>query len=173
MAIHTEELRPVVDHDRTDRLIASNRRLWATVVILVAALIGFGGWVLAGRATGPGEPVTDDIAQLLDAHLEAWNTWDGDAYLALATPNAIHTSGSATYSAQATANLIDGLHVTNFQVEVTGDPIMYGEGPWRIVISPNRISSAVDQAGETGYSAYVVVQSGGTYKVAQHFWFGE
>ncbi len=170
MAIHTEELRPVADDDRTDRLMASNRRLWTTVVILVLALIGFGGWVLADRATGFDEPVTDDVAEFLDAHLEAWNTWDGEAYLALATPNAIHTSQSATYSAQATANLIDGLRDTNFQVEVTGDPIMYGEGPWKIVVSPNRISSDFDE--QSGYSVYVIFQSGGSYKVSQHFWFG-
>jgi hypothetical protein len=83
--------------------------LWlVAVVVLAAALIGLGAWVLVDRYTG-GSTATENATSLIDNFNAAISRNDGKAIAALLTSDAVFFQrGSSLSGANAIAKLIAG-----------------------------------------------------------------
>lgn len=148
-----------------------NRFLIGLVVVLVAALAGLGAWVINDWSSTSDTAVTDEIAQLLDDYHDAWNTWDGDAYLELMTGDGVHRTAGGTSTAAQQARLIDGLERYDWHVEAIGGPIMTGDGPW-YVAQANLLTATSYPDGHPGMSILTVVDDGGALRIAEHVYIG-
>ena len=149
------------------------RNLTVTVIVLAVALLGLGAWVTYDYYANRDTAVSGDVTTLLDDYTAAWNNHDSEAFLELVTDDYTFSSDvmfgtEPIYTtAEGQAMLIGA--VGDFNVEVIGEPIMTGNGPW-YVAQVNRVGSESDLSD--GISNFVIVDEGGTLLVASHIWTG-
>ena len=149
-----------------------NRFLIALVVVLVVAVAVLGGLVISDRTSTSDTAVTDEIGQLLDDYHDAWNNWDGDAYLELVTDNAVHqTSGGETTAARQAA-MITNLADFDWHVDTIGDPIMTGTGPWYVAQANVLTDNTAPAEGHSGMSLLTIVDDDGTLRISRHLYVG-
>jgi hypothetical protein len=149
-----------------------NRFLIALVVVLVAAVAVLGGLVISDRTSTSDTAVTDEIGQLVDDYNDAWNNWDGDAYLELVTDNAVlQTAGGETTAAQQ-AVMITNLEGSDWHVDTIGDPIMTGNGPWHVAQANVLTDNTSPDEGHRGISLLTIVDDNGTLRISRHVYVG-
>lgn len=164
----------------------ANRRsrfLTIAVVVLATALVGLGAWVVFDQTGRSETAVPAEIAQLLDDYETAFNTYDGDAFRALVTDDFVvhddiyYTVGSELLMVsgserldEAAGHLESGAsELYEWQIELVGEPIVAGDGPWYV----SQVEHASGEGHEfVGMSTYVVVDQDGTLKVADKNWVG-
>ncbi len=154
---------------RSDEVILRRpvRALTITVAVLVVALLGLGAWAVYDYAAERDSAVTGEMQTLLDDYTTAWNNHDGEAFLALVTSDYTFDSGIGVTPAESQALALESGPLSDFIVEILGEPIMVGDGPW-IVAQANHVTfGSTDQLG---MSLLVVVDEGGELKVASHVW---
>lgn len=141
------------------------RGLTITVIVLVLALIGLGAWAVYDYVGERDSAVSGDVQTLLDDYTAAWNEHDGTAFLALVTSDYTFDNGVTVTSAEDQAVVIGAS--TSFAVEVVGEAIMVGDGPWTVAQANQTTYLDTDSLG---MSILTVVEQGGVLKVASHVW---
>jgi hypothetical protein len=150
-----------------------NRFLIALVVVLAAAVVGLGAWLIIDQTSSSDVATTDEVQQLIDDYHDAWNDHDGDAYLELVTDDAVFVTSLASTPAATQARTISAGERTDWQVEPVGEPIMTGDGPW-YVAQANRLTAAVyPDDGYEGLSILTIVDDDGTLLVDRHLYVGQ
>ncbi len=153
-----------------ERLHARIRNLTITVIVLAIALLGLGAWMVYDYTTGSDTAVTGDIESLVDDYNAAWNNYDADAFLALVTDNYTFEGPAGTFSAEDQATGLTALRFYDWNVEMTGDRIMVGDGPSYFVVQPNQVTSTVDDYD--GISVFTIVNQDGVYLISHHMFMG-
>jgi hypothetical protein len=115
-----------------ERVSRNNRWLILAVVVLFAALVALGAWLLIDNL------VTSDVEALIDDYLAAWETNDYDALAAVVTDDFVFTDDDGIeYRGEADLKgELAGYFLFEFEVVSTG-PISVS-GDW--VSQPQRIS---------------------------------
>ncbi len=149
-----------------------HRFLIATIAVLAVALIGLAAWVVYDNTQTPATNPSGDVTQLLDDYNSAWNNHDGDAFLALVTDGYVLDLRAGDSDATETAAMITSLETVNWNVDVVGEPIMAGSGPWYVSTVDLLTANDYPPNGIDGISTYTIVDVGGTLKVSQHVFFG-
>lgn len=161
-----------VHEDRTGSPDRGNRTLQAIAIALAVALVGLGAWAIIDRTATPETAPTDDVAQLWDDYSDAWNNYDGDAFLQLVTSDyTFVTEGGAT-TAAAQAAYIDRMGSYDWHVTPLGEPVMAGDGPW-FVSQVNRVEDNTMSEPLEGISVMTIVDDDGVLRVANHTFFGD
>jgi uncharacterized protein HemX len=151
-----------------------NGLLLTLVIVLAAAVVGLGVWVIVDQTSTSDTAVTDDVQQLLDDYYDAWNDHDGDAYLELMTDNARHVTGLGETSAAQQAAYIDNLDTYNWHVEPIGDAVMSGDGrPWYVAQVNLLTSNTYPDEGYEGMSVLTIIDDGGTLRISRHVYNGQ
>jgi hypothetical protein len=151
----------------------TRRVLLGVVVVLIVALVGLSAWTIVDRTSTADTAVTEEIQQLLDDYHIAWNTWDGDAYRALVTEDGVHVIPGRTMSAAQQAIIVDGLERVGWHVEVIGEPIMTGDGPWYVAQANLLTANTYPDEGLRGLSTFTIVDEDGTLRISRHVYTGE
>ena len=139
--------------------------MWLSILLAVA-LIGLGIWFVVDVTSESATAPTDDVATLIDDYHDAWNTYDGEALLALVTDDFVFDDGASSLTADATANRVEGMLPTyDFQVTQLDDPQMTGDGPWYVSVA-NRLDWT--DSSDTGFSVFEIVDDAGTLQIASH-----
>lgn len=158
------------------RVVSGKRFLILFAILLTVALVA-----LATRASNDGEPAGPDeeIQQLLDDYLTAWETQDEAAVRSATTGNYVLNEYAYTDDTLGfrlnyhVDDDIDGVVDEGFRYnwsnEHVGDPIVTGDGPWFV--------SVEEHWEETGYvyegqANYTIVEEDGVLKIANHYWAG-
>lgn len=149
-----------------------NRTLTAIVIVLTVALVGLGAWVIIDRASTPDTALSDDVAQVWDDYLDAWNDYDGDAFLDVTTDDFTFVTEDATTTADNQAIYINRLGAYDWQVTPVGERVMAGDGPW-FVSQVNRVEQSNWSEPVEGISVLTIVDDGGVLRVANHTFFGD
>ena len=152
-----------------------NRTLTAIVIALAVALVGLSAWVIIDRTSTPATAPSDDIAQLLDDYTDAWNSYDGDAFLQLTTSDYTFVTEQGTATAAEQASEINLLGNYGWHATQVGERLMAGDGPW-YVTQVDLVENATSNlgAGSTeGISVVTIVDDGGVLRVANHTFFGD
>lgn len=168
-----EETTTTTNEGREDRTgHRGNRTLTAIVIALTIALIGLGAWVIIDRTSTPDTALSDDVAQVWDDYVDAWNDHDGDAFRQLTTDDYTFTSELGTNTADSQAWAIDALGTYDWRVTPVGEPVMAGDGPW-FVSQVNRVQDNTMTEPVEGISVLTIVDDGGELLVASHTFFGD
>ena len=161
-----------VDRGQTGHPDKGHRTLKAIVIALTVALIGLGAWVIIDRSSTPDTAVSDDVAQLWDDYTDAWNNYDGDAFLALVTPDYTFVTEQGSTSAATEATYIDRLGAYDWHATSIGERVMAGDGPW-YVSQVNLVEASNWSDPVEGISVLTIVDDGGVLRVANHTFFGD
>ena len=157
---------------RTEGPERGNRTLTAIVIALTVALVGLGTWVIIDRTSTPDTALSDDVAQVWDDYLDAWNTYDGDAFLQVTTDDFTFVTETGTNTADSQAIYINGLDAYDWQATPIGERVMAGDGPW-FVSQVNRVQDNTMTEPVEGISVLTIVDDGGELLVANHTFFGD
>ncbi len=167
-----EEITTTTTPTPTGHPAKGNRTLKAIVIALTVALVGLGAWVIIDRTSTPDTALSDDVAQVWDDYMDAWNNYDGDAYLELTTDDYTFVTETGTNTAASQASYIDRLGAYDWQVTPVGEPTMAGDGPWFVsqvnLVDDNTMTEPVE-----GISVLTIVDDGGVLRVANHTFFGD
>ncbi len=161
-----------VDQTRSEHPDRGNRTLKAIVIALAVALVGLGAWVIIDRSSTPATAPSDDVAQLWDDYSDAWNSYDGDAFLELVTPDYTFVSERGTTTATDQASEIDRLGAFGWSVTPVGERLMAGDGPW-YVTQVNLVENSTGSGPVEGISVLTIVDDGGVLRVSNHTFFGD
>lgn len=151
----------------------SRRTLVVLTAVLAAAVLGLGAWLVVERTSTTDTAITGEVQQLLDEYYDAWNTWDGDAYLGLVTEDGSFAVTGRTTSTAQQATIIEGLERVDWHVETIGEPIMVGEGPWYVTQADHLTGAAYPDGGHQGISTFTIVEDAGTLLISHHVYTGE
>lgn len=157
--------RETVETD-VQRLKTTNRILVITAIVLGVLAIGFGTWAIVQANTTAENALTEDIQTLINDHNAAYNNHDGAAFLAVVTESFRHDAGDGEIGPELQARRIDALE-DEFRIEVVGDAIMIGDGPWT-VSQTGRLVFSSETAD--GISVFNIVEQDGTLKIDYHNW---
>ena len=161
-----------VDQSQSGHPDRGNRTLKVIIIALTVALVGLGAWAIIDRSSTSETAPSDDVAQLWDDYSDAWNNYDGDAFLALVTPDYTFVTEQGTTSAASEAAYINGLGSYDWQVTPVGEPIMAGDGPW-FVSQVNRVEQSNWSEPVEGISVLTIVDDGGVLRVSNHTFYGD
>lgn len=161
-----------VHEGRTMHPGGSNRTLKAIVIALTIALVGLGAWVIIDRSSTSETAVSADVAQLWDDYTDAWNNYDGDAFLALVTPDYTFVTEQGSTNAALEATYINRGGAYDWHATSIGERVMVGDGPW-YVSQVNLVEASNWPDPVEGISVLTIVDDGGVLRVANHTFFGD
>lgn len=156
----------VAESSELQRAHGRIRALTITVVVLAVALVGLGAWVIYDQVADTDTSVTGEIQSLLDDYTAAWNDYDSEAFLALVSDDYTFDGTGV----DAMASRISQLGGLDWNVEVIGDPIMAGDGPFYFVAQVNHVTNVIGD--EDGVSLFTIVESDGSYLISEHVFTG-
>jgi len=165
-----------VDDGRLKKANDRVRFLTTTVIVLAAALMGLGAWAVYDQTTAP-ETVPEEIQTLIDDYLDAFNNYDGEAFLELVTTDyaqdmASHPISLVQQAAEA-VEMMKGMKERDWQETQIGEPMMIGDGPWFVSVAERHTAtSGYGPGGANGISTFTIVDDGGSLKVARHTYVG-
>ncbi len=158
------------------------RFLVIAVVLLVVALVGLGIRAISDQGTSLAD---EEIEQLFEDYLTAWETKDAAALRSVTTEDFVINEYIYTdeyvYSDDVDEfrlirhinDDVDGVVIlgflTNWSTEQLGDRIVTGDGPW--FVSVEEIWEEPPYILE-GQANYTIVEVDGTLKIANHYWAG-
>ncbi len=171
-----EELRPP-EAPRRGRLLP------VAVVILTLAVMALGAWIIYDATRSPSSALTPEIEQLLDDYLLAWENQDASALRATVTEDYllneyIYEVGEDGVSmVERVEDDVRGVITLGFlfewQTEQVGEAIVTGDGPWFVSVGENWVTpKGWFFTRYDGMASYVIVDDGGTLKIANHSWAG-
>jgi len=160
-----------VDSSRTGHPERGNRTLKAIVIALTVALVGLGAWVIIDRSSTSDTALSDDVAQVWNDYTDAWNNYDGDAFLALVTPGYTFVNGDSTTNAESQARSIANAGTVDWHVTMVGEPAMAGDGPW-YVSQVNRVEMSSLPEPIEGISVLTIIDTADGLRVATHTFYG-
>jgi hypothetical protein len=164
----TTEVRP----GETGHPDKGNRTLKAIVIALTVALVGLGAWVIIDRSSTPDTALSDDVAQVWDDYVDAWNDYDGDAFLEVTTSDYTFVTEQGSNTAAAQASFIDRGGTYDWHATPIGERVMAGDGPW-YVSQVNRVEQSTWPEPVEGISVLTIVDDGGVLRVSNHTFFGD
>ena len=155
-------------------------RSWSLVVavaVIAMALAGIGIWVIDDGATSGTD---QEIQQLLDDYLRAWETKDEAAVRSTVTEGFV--INEYVYRNDDTQGFILDYHVNDdidgvvrqgfgyaWTNEQVGDLRVTGEGPWIVSVRENWKEGSTRYEGQANYT---VVEVDGALQIANHYWAG-
>lgn len=163
------------DTARVDRIEHRNRLLTIMVIALAVVVVVLGGWVIYNLVGGTS---TSEAEQAIDAYNTAWEEQDPEALLAVVTDDFLEeyhwytrlgdqvSVGSESWGAASAASYAAS---TDYRIELSGEAIVVGDGPWFVSVTESQTGGGFDYEGTAGY---VVVDDDGTLKVARKSWIG-
>ncbi len=178
----------MADEERSDTRPASrnsrgNRFLITLVVVLVVIAGGLGGWVLYDQTRESTTAMSDEIAQVIDDYLNAIMARDEAAFREVVTEDYLlsehvfitgpdgtvlddNVSGAAMHVVRLTFTF-------EWEVEQPGEALVTGENPWMVSVRENWVKPRGFLTDHRdGIATYVIVDEGGTLKIADHYWSG-
>ncbi len=156
----------------------SRKRLLMIAAIVLAVALA----ALAIRTTDKQETTSrgDEIEQLLDDYLTAWETQD-EAALRSATTDG-YVLNEYAYTFEDVAGFRLNYHVNdnvvgvinegfgyNWSTEHVGDSMVTGEGPWFVSIEETWQERSYIYEGQANYT---IVEVDGVLRIANHYWAG-
>jgi hypothetical protein len=161
-----------VHEGQTTHPDGGNRTLKAIVIALTIALVSLGAWVITDRSSTPETALSDDVAQLWDDYTDAWNNYDGAAFLALVTPDYTFVTEVGSTDAALQATYINRLGTYDWHASSIGERVMAGDGPW-YVSQVNRVEQSTWPDPVEGISVLTIIDDGGVLRVTNHTFFGD
>lgn len=164
MATITEPT-PTKELETTKR---NNHWLIIAVVVLAAALLGLGAWVIYDLSTESDIAATSGIDAVYDDYLAAYANGDPDAFVAATTAAYMFRSFGETRTQSEQAATISGL--STLEIQRVGDLVVMGDGPVYYVAVAERVTVA--DAEYVGVSAYRMIETEDGLKISEHDWVG-
>jgi hypothetical protein len=161
-----------VDSSQSGHPDRGNRTLKVIVIALAVALVGLGAWVIIDRSSTPATAPSDDIAQVWDDYTDAWNNYDGDAFLEITTDDYTFVTERGTTTAASQAGYISGLGRYDWNATAIGERVMAGDGPW-FLTQVNRVQDSTMTEPVEGISVLTIVDDDGVLLVSNHTFFGD
>lgn len=148
------------------------RSLWIAVMILGALVLGLGAWLIYDYTQDSALAPSAEIAQLVEDYTNAWNDYDGEAFLATTREGYTFTSNAGTFDRTEQLYAIENtLPKYEWRVEPLLDPIAVGDGPTWFISLPNETSDNIRDLVE-GVTVLTVVDRDGDYLVTRHIFVG-
>ena len=165
---------PPVDH-KLEEAHRTNRWLIAAVVVLAIAVVALGAWVVNDLTTTSATEVPAEITTMIDGYTDAWNEYDGDAFLGyVRESDFVHSSSGNTYDAAATVRVIESSEPYETQIENTGDGMILGTDFTKYVVVPNRRTWNTSEGDNVGFSIFTITKTGdGDWIVTGHTYLGQ
>lgn len=170
-----ETITPAREHGtgtEIQRLERRNRSLFTLVVVLAIVVVAAGALLLYQTVGADSTDVPAAVEAVFDDYIEAWNSYDGDALLAVTTEDfEFYEAESLTapmtlHSRTGTVQIVEGVTAAaSWSVEIVGPPLAVGEDTITLVTA-DRIDTSTE-TGE-GISIYTIVQTGDEWKIDQH-----
>ena len=140
------------------------------VWILAIAVAGLAAWVIYDQVVESRTAVTSEIESLIDEYNGTWNAYDGAAFQSLVTGDYRFVDGVEINTADEQAGIIENvMSGWEFAVEVVGESMMYGDGPWHVV-QMNLVTTITNRDGARGYSHFTIVERDNVLLVQRHEW---
>ncbi len=143
--------------------------LIVTVSVLALAVFALSGWALTiSFSSDSGVPA--DVIQAIEDYNDAWNSYDGQAFLAMTTDDYImHTERYGDWTQQDQALTVGDTVTHDWHSEWIGRPIGTGDGPWYVARAAHLEADMYPPEGIDGLSTFmVVVDDDGVMKIARH-----
>ncbi|HSJ83900.1 MAG TPA: nuclear transport factor 2 family protein [Acidimicrobiia bacterium] len=170
-----ETITPAREHGtgtEIQRLESRNRTLFILVVVLAIVAVAAGAFLLYEALGTDSTDVPTAVEAVFDDYIEAWNSYDGDALLAVTTEDfEFYEAESLTapmtlHSRTGTVQIVEEVTAAeSWSVEMIGPPLAVGEDTITLVTA-DRIDTATETS--EGVSIYTIVQSGDEWKIDQH-----
>lgn len=161
---------------------SGSRLLQATIAVLGVVVIALGAWLVYDQTTQASVPA--DVEQVFSDYLTAVEEEDDVAFRAIATGDFVFLEYTYTRGAdrqdleKASFDYTVTLDIEGFaaavrrggwQINHSGEPIIRGDGPWFVSVEESwvRGSNHYD-----GVASYIIVDEGGSPKIANHYWTG-
>lgn len=149
----------------------TNRGLVVLVTALTVITLGLAGWLAYTLAQTPETALSDDVATVVEDYHDAWNAYDGEAFLTMVTSDYRFNSepGDPGESAEATAQMISNdLRAIGWAVTQLDVPRMVGDDTRVLVSAANRLTATSSIQESDGFSLITLVKDGGSWKVRSH-----
>jgi hypothetical protein len=150
-----------------------SRGLTIAVVVLTVVTLGLAGWLAYLMLAPEDNALSDDVAQVVEEFGDAWNNYDGAAFLGLVTADYkfYYAPGESPDNAEETAATIStDLKNDGWAVERQGAAQMIGDEYTVQVSQVNLINYADGSSSQEGISVLTLVNEDGAWKVQQHVW---
>ena len=119
--------------------------------------------------------LSNDVAQVTEEYNEAWNNYDGAAFMGLVTADYqfYDTAGQPGENAEEIAAMISSdLAGNDWAVENQGSPQMIGDES-TVKVTQLNITSSNGAFDDEGVSVLTLVNQDGAWKVQQHTFDGQ
>jgi len=149
-----------------------NRGLTIAVAVLTVITLGLAGWLAYVMLAPEENAVSEDVAQVVEEYGDAWNNYDGAAFLGLVTAGYqfYNPVGLPAENAEDTAAMIStDLKSNGWAVERYGPAQMIGD-EYTVQVSQLGVTSNYGVVGDEGISVMTLVNEDGAWKVQQHVW---
>jgi hypothetical protein len=155
---------------------------WIGGVVVLLLLASLGACVSSDSTKASETAVSDEIDQIFDDYIAAFNDYDVDAVRAMSTDRYMSywTAWDPHLTVSTPADRLRNLKGVLEEVELyyppievqwerLGDPIMTGDGPWLVSQVIRRMSNEPQYPnGIEGISTLTIVDEAGTLKVARN-----
>ena len=147
--------------------------LIVTVCVLALAVVALAGWALTDNGNSD-SGVPADVIQAVDDYNDAWNNYDGDAFLAMTTDDYIMRSERyGDWTQQDQALTVGDSTTHSWHSEPISEPIGTGDGPWYVALAQHLEADMYPPEGIDGVSTYMVVEEDGLMKINRHIFQAE
>ncbi len=147
-----------------------------TTFVLLLIVLGLGAVVAYNKVSGGDSAAPAEVTQLLDDFATAYEEKDVDLMQAIITDDFwlsedFYRLGDVTLDSTV-AGPFSPLMLTrsSYSVERFGEPIVAGDGPWFVTVGEVWIPDIFNR--RYGTASYVIVDDGGTLKIAKYNWAG-
>ncbi|MBT8193347.1 MAG: hypothetical protein KJP22_08100 [Acidimicrobiia bacterium] len=153
------------------KLRKRNRLLAWALVILAMAVMGLGAWLISDVvASDDLTTVPAEVDAALETYNAAWLETNRAAFLDATTEEYTFASDQGTYGQASQASQVGVLAYFEFELF---ERVIMGDGNPYYVASEQRVRFASAGTWYDGVSIVTLVETDGTWKVAQHTWVGE
>lgn len=147
-------------------------RSW--VVALTLVVLGLGTWIVFDLVQEASLTPSSDVSKVIDDYTEAWNQYDGAAFLATTRAGYVFSSSTSGENDRddQLAVIESVLPARSWQVRILAEPIVVGDGPWYYVSFPVEIETSL-QGSRQGMSVLTIYHTDNDqYLVSYHRYIG-
>ncbi len=88
------------------------------------------------------------------------------------TDDFVFAAAEGSITAQRQATMVTSAGVLDWRVEIVGEPIMHGEGPWFVAQANHFTATGYPAEGYQGMSLFTIVEEDGTLLIERHAFAG-